>query len=151
MAITAHPQDLAERTGGTVAKHIERGDEVMWVSLTSGVVTHAFNVFPAEGEDKLKDFDKIKEMKRQELERAADILGVQHWHFLDFPENPTMFGYDEYKTVIELMRSFRPDIVITQHPWSTGGSTTWTRASSPSAAWTTCGRTASTPLSRRIR
>ena len=49
MAITAHPQDLAERTGGTVAKHIERGDEVMWVSLTSGVVTHAFKIFPAEG------------------------------------------------------------------------------------------------------
>ena len=25
-------------------------------------------------------------------------------------------GFEEYKTVIELMRSFKPDIVITQHP-----------------------------------
>lgn len=120
MAITAHPQDLVERTGGTVAKHIERGDEVMWVNLTSGAVTHAFNMFPAEGEDKLKDMEKIKEMKREELERAANILGVQHWHFLDFPENPMTLGFDEYKTVIELMRSFRPDIVITQHPMEYG-------------------------------
>ncbi len=116
MAITAHPQDLVERTGGTFAKHIERGDEVMWVSLTTGVVTHAFNTFPATGDDKLKDIDKVKEMKRQELERAANVLGVQHWHFLDFPENPMILGMEHYKTVIELMRSFRPDIVITQHP-----------------------------------
>lgn len=116
MAITAHPQDLVERTGGTVAKHIESGDEVMWISLTTGVVTHAFNVFPAEGEDKLRNIENIKETKRQELERAADILGVQRWHFLDFPENPMILGLEEYKTVIELMRSFRPDIVIAQHP-----------------------------------
>jgi LmbE family N-acetylglucosaminyl deacetylase len=78
MAIVAQPADLAERTGGTVAKHIARGDEVMWISLTSGVVTHAFDTFPAAGEDKLKDFDKIKEMKRKELASAADVLGVQH-------------------------------------------------------------------------
>lgn len=116
MVIVAHPADLAERTGGTAAKHIERGDEVMWISLTSGVVTHAFDTFPATGEDKLKDFDKIKEMKRQELANAAKVLGVQHWHFLDFPENPMIVGFEEYKTVIELMRSFKPDIVITQHP-----------------------------------
>lgn len=116
MAITAHPQDLAERTGGTAATHIERGDEVMWVSLTTGAVTHAFDTFPATGEDKLKDIEKVKDAKREELERAASILGVQHWHFLDFPENPMIVGFDEYKTVIELMRSFRPDIMITQHP-----------------------------------
>ena len=31
-----------------------------------------------------------------------------------------IFGFDEYKTIIELMRSFRPDIVITQHPLEYG-------------------------------
>ena len=69
MAITAHPQDLAERTGGTAAKHIERGDEVMWVSLTTGVVTHAFNTFPATGEDKLKDIERIKDPSERNWRR----------------------------------------------------------------------------------
>jgi|GEM_PF-3176809 LmbE family N-acetylglucosaminyl deacetylase len=55
MAITAHPADLVERTGGTVLNHIARGDEAMFVSLTTGVVTHAFNVFPATGDDKLTE------------------------------------------------------------------------------------------------
>ena len=58
----------------------------MFVSLTTDVVTHAFNVFPATGEDKLKDIDKVKEMKRQELSRACKVLGVQSWKLLDFPE-----------------------------------------------------------------
>jgi LmbE family N-acetylglucosaminyl deacetylase len=116
MAITAHPQDLVERTGGTFAKHIERGDEVMWVSLTTGVVTHAFNTFPATGDDKLKDIDKVKEMKRQKLSRACKVLGVQSWKLLDFPENPMLSGFDEYSTVIELIREFRPDVVLCPPP-----------------------------------
>ena len=61
MAVGAHPQDPFERAGGTVLKHMERGDEAMFVSLTTGVVTHAFNVFPETGEDKLRDVEKIRE------------------------------------------------------------------------------------------
>ncbi len=115
MAITAHPQDLFERCGGTVANHLELGAEAMFVSLTTGVVTHAFDIFPATGEDKLKDADKVKEMKRQELERAAEVLGVQEWRMLDFPESPMMFGLDEYVAVVNLIREFRPDVVLCPH------------------------------------
>ena len=120
MSITAHPADLVERTGGTVANHIARGDEVMFVSLTTGVVTHAFNVFPVTGEDKLKDVDKVKEMKRQELSRACDVLGVKKWEFLDFPENPMIFDYEQYAKVIGLIREFKPDVVLCPHPTEYG-------------------------------
>lgn len=58
MAITAHPQDPFERAGGAAVKHLERGDEAMYVTLTTGVVTHAFGVFPVTGDDKLKAIDK---------------------------------------------------------------------------------------------
>jgi LmbE family N-acetylglucosaminyl deacetylase len=92
----------------------------MFVSLTTDVVTHAFNVFPATGEDKLKDIDKVKEMKRQELSRACKVLGVQSWKLLDFPENPMLSGFDEYSTVIELIREFRPDVVLCPHPTEYG-------------------------------
>ena len=92
----------------------------MFVSLTTDVVTHAFNVFPATGEDKLKDIDKVKEMKRQELSRACKVLGVQSWKLLDFPENPMLSGFDEYSTVIELIREFRPDVVLCLHPTEYG-------------------------------
>ena len=115
MAIAAHPQDLFERCGGTVAKHLERGDEAMFVTLTTGVVTHAFGMFPPTGDDKLRDVEKVKEMKRQELERASKTLGVQEWRMLDFPESPMLFGMEEYVTVVNLLREFRPDVVLCPH------------------------------------
>ncbi|MBM3934648.1 MAG: hypothetical protein FJ319_10170 [SAR202 cluster bacterium] len=120
MVITAHPADLVERAGGTVVKHINRGDEVFFVSLTTGAVTHAFNVFPEMGDDKLKDLQKVKDMKKAELDRACKILGVQKWTMLDFPENPMFFTMEEYKVVIKMMREFKPDTVLCPHPTEFG-------------------------------
>ena len=115
MVIAAHPADPIERTSGTVAKHLSQGDEAMMVSLTTGVVTHAFNHFPATGEDKLADIEKIKEMKRQEFARATEVLGVKGV-VLDLLESPLLFGLDEYVTVVELIREFRPNCVLCPHP-----------------------------------
>ena len=116
MVIAAHPQDPIERAGGTVAKHIARGDEVMMVSLTTGVVTHAFGFFPATGADKLRDIEKVKETKRQEFARAREVLGVQQGVVLDFSESPMLFGREEYITVVNLIRQFRPHCVLCPHP-----------------------------------
>lgn len=120
MVFAAHPQDPFERTGGTVAKHLARGDEVMFVSLTCGVVTHAFNVFPATGADKLKDVEKVKDSKRQEFEQAAQVLGLTKWQVLDFPESPMLLGMEEYVTLVDLIREFQPDAVMTHHPVEVG-------------------------------
>ena len=82
---------------------------------------HAFNVFPETGDDKLKDVDKIKQMKRDELSRACDVLGVKKWEILDFPENPMIFDYDHYATVVRLIREFQPGVVLCPHPTEYGG------------------------------
>jgi len=120
MVFAAHPQDPFERAGGAVASHLARGDEVMFVTLTSGVVTHAFDVFPPTGQDKLKDIDKIKAAKRQEFERACQVLGVRQWRFLDFHESPLIVGLPEYLVLIDLIREFRPDVVLCPHPVEVG-------------------------------
>ena len=120
MAIVGHPQDPFERAGGTAARHLERGDEVMFVTLTSGVVTHAFGAFEPTGEDKLKDIDKVKDTKRDEFDRAARGLGITDWRFLDFPESPMLFGQEHYVTVVDLIREFRPEVVLCPHPVEVG-------------------------------
>jgi 4-oxalomesaconate hydratase len=120
MVFAAHPQDPFERTGGTVARHIARGDEVMFVTLTTGVVTHAFNVFPPTGEDKLKDIDQVKATKRNEFELGCKTLGVAQWAFLDFNESPLLVGMEEYLVMINLIREFRPDVVMCPHPTEVG-------------------------------
>ncbi len=120
MVVGAHPQDPFERAGGTVAKHLARGDQAMIVSLTCGVVTHAFNRFPLTGEDKLRDIEQIKDLKRQEFERAAKVLGVSDWRILDFPESPLLVGMNEHVVMVNLLREFRPDVVLCAHPVEVG-------------------------------
>jgi LmbE family N-acetylglucosaminyl deacetylase len=120
MVFAAHPQDPFERTGGTVAKHLARGDQAMFVSLTAGVVTHAFNIFPATGDDKLHDVENVKAAKREEFERGARVLGLTDWRVLDFNESPLLVGLDEYIVLVNLIREFRPDVVLTHHPVEVG-------------------------------
>jgi LmbE family N-acetylglucosaminyl deacetylase len=116
MVVGAHPQDPFERAGGTAAKHNARGDKTMFVSLTTGVVTHAFNVFPATGEDKLRDVERVKDLKRQEFETAAQLLGLTDWRLFDFAESPMIFGIEEYVVLVNVIRDFRPNAVLCPHP-----------------------------------
>lgn len=120
LVVTAHPQDPFERAGGTVAKHLARGDQAVIVSLTTGVVTHAFNVFPPTGPDKLKEVDAVKARKRAEFERAARILGVERAICFDWPESPMLLGREHYVALVDLIRDVRPDVLITQHPVEVG-------------------------------
>jgi LmbE family N-acetylglucosaminyl deacetylase len=120
MVIVGHPQDPFERSAGTVAKHLAPGDEAMFVSVTTGVVTHAFDTFPATGDDKLKDIEKVKDTKRDEFDRAAKVLGLTDGRVLDFPESPMLLGMEEYVTVVDMLREFRPDVVICPHPVEVG-------------------------------
>lgn len=120
MSIGAHPADAVERGGGTVAKHLARGDSAMLVSLTTGVVTHAFNIFPPEGEDKFRNIDEVAQTKRDEFERAARAIGVDDWRILEFSESPMLFGLDEYRAMVDLIREYRPTVVLCQHPIEVG-------------------------------
>lgn len=120
MAIGAHPGDPIERAGGTAAKHIARGDDVMMVSLTSGVVTHAFGRFPATGDDKFKDLEKIVAEKTEEFARGVQALGVSSWHVFGFRESPLATGFDEYEAMVNLIREFRPNVVLCPHPVEVG-------------------------------
>jgi LmbE family N-acetylglucosaminyl deacetylase len=120
MVIAAHPQDPFERAGGTVTKHLSRGDEAMFVSLTTGVVTHAFNIFPATGDDKLRDIETVKDRKRQEFDEASRIIGLTTGRVFDFRESPMVFGPDEYAALVGVIREFRPDAVLCPHPTEFG-------------------------------
>jgi LmbE family N-acetylglucosaminyl deacetylase len=120
MVIAAHPQDPFERAGGTVARHLDRGDEARFISLTTGVVTHAFGLFPATGDDKLKDVERVKDLKRGEFEEAARIIGVTSGHVYDFAESPLATGPDEYVAIVNDIRAFRPDAVLCPHPTEYG-------------------------------
>lgn len=121
MVITAHPGDLVERAGGTSAKHILMGDTVSWLCLTTGAVSHAFDIFAAEGPTKLHDMAGVKARKMRELQIAAKILGVPFAMMFDYPESPAgLHSSFAFKQVVDEIRMFKPDTILTSHPTEYG-------------------------------
>ncbi|MBH05365.1 MAG: hypothetical protein CMJ20_03505 [Phycisphaeraceae bacterium] len=57
--VGAHPADAFDHAGGTLANHVERGDEVTIVTLTHGVQSHAWNLI-AKSRDKNEVVDSAR-------------------------------------------------------------------------------------------
>ena len=130
MAVHAHPDDESSKGAATMARYVEEGHEVMVVTCTGGEAGSILN--PAM--DRPGVLDDLPAVRRAEMARAADILGVQHrWlGFVDsgLPEGdpkPPLpegcFAVQDLEVatrpLVALMREFRPHVVITYD--ETGG------------------------------
>lgn len=92
MSVYAHPPDTITNCGGTLARHADRGDEMVALILTHGGRIHA-NRYADEWRKDHRDADitstgltDIAGHKRQELERAAGIIGIQRLIMLDLDD-----------------------------------------------------------------
>jgi mycothiol S-conjugate amidase len=130
MAVHAHPDDESSKGAATMARYVEEGHEVMVVTCTGGEAGSILN--PAM--DRPGVLDDLPSVRRAEMARAAEILGVQHrWlGFVDsgLPEGdpkPPLpegcFAVQDLEVatrpLVALMREFRPHVVITYD--ETGG------------------------------
>lgn len=100
--MAAHPDDEILGVGGTIAKHVARGDCLQLVILCEGVTMR----YAPE-----RHFEV-----RQQSEKAAAILGVQDLVIRDFPDQKldTMALSQVASEVETLVRAFRPDVIYTQ-------------------------------------
>ena len=130
MAVHAHPDDESSKGAATMARYVAEGDEVMVVTCTGGEAGSILN--PAM--DRPGVLDDLPAVRRAEMARAAEILGVEHrWlGFVDsgLPEGdpkPPLpegcFAVQDLEVatrpLVALMREFRPHVVITYD--ETGG------------------------------
>jgi len=124
MAVHAHPDDEASKGAATTARYVAEGHEVMVVTLTGGERGDILN--PAM--DTPGVHERIHEVRREEMARAAEILGVQHrWlGFVDsglptgdplppLPEGCFALVPLEEATgrLVALIREFRPHVLTT--------------------------------------
>lgn len=101
LVIAAHPDDETIGMGGTIAKHVQEGDDVYVCILSEGVTS------------------RHKEIERQKecALAATRILGVKETIFLDFPDQrldgvPLLSIIQPLEACIERVR---PHIVYTLH------------------------------------
>jgi mycothiol S-conjugate amidase len=125
MAVHAHPDDESSKGAATMARYVSEGVEVLVVTCTGGERGDVLN--PALKDDPAVLAD-IAEVRRLEMERAREILGVEQvWlGFVDsgLPEGDPLpplpegcFALEPLEVAAEplvrAMRAFRPHVVLT--------------------------------------
>jgi mycothiol S-conjugate amidase len=124
MTVHAHPDDESSKGAATMARYVSEGDEVMVVTCTGGEAGSVLN--PAMERPEVRA--NMPAIRRAEMARAAEILGVQHrWlGFIDsglpegdpkppLPEGCFALEPLEVPTeaLVRVMREFRPHVVVT--------------------------------------
>jgi LmbE family N-acetylglucosaminyl deacetylase len=106
LVLAAHPDDEVLGMGGTIAVHVDRGDDVRVVVVTDGSSTQ----YPDDSE--------IRARKEDEALRAAAELGVTDYVHLDLPDMrlDTLPHVDVNRVVEEHVGEFAPELVYTPHP-----------------------------------
>lgn len=103
LIIAPHADDEVLGCGGTMARHVDNGDEVHVLVTTLGDP----QIYPREVQEKL----------HQELSAAHDVLGVSTVQFLEFfaPKLDTIPGYELAGAIDGVIRSLQPNIIYVPH------------------------------------
>lgn len=105
LVIGAHPDDAEIKAGGLAAHHVAAGNAVTFVSLTDG----------SAGHHELGR-DALARRRAAEAEAAATVLGIEN-RVLDIPDGELRPTLESRQRVIRLLRTVRPDLVLTHRPW----------------------------------
>ncbi|HEY3880948.1 MAG TPA: mycothiol conjugate amidase Mca [Trebonia sp.] len=130
MAVHAHPDDESSKGAATMARYARQGVDVMVATLTGGERGSILNA----AMDRPEVLANLPEIRRQEMARAREILGVRQ-DFLGFtdsglpegdPKPPLPEGsfalvplHDAAAPLVRLVRDFRPHVILTYD--ETGG------------------------------
>jgi N-acetylglucosamine malate deacetylase 1 len=104
LAIHAHPDDIEIQCAGTLALLKQRGCDITIITMTPGDCGSA-ELSP----------DEIAQMRREEAQAAADLLGADY-NCLEFRDLSICFDNESRRRVCAALRSVRPEIVLTAPP-----------------------------------
>ncbi len=104
LILGAHPDDADLKAGGCASKWRRLGCEVRLVSVTDGRSGRQTDYGAA-----------LAERRRAEARAAGAVIGATY-ELLDHPDGGLLPTLEARHTLIRLIRSFRPDLVLTHRP-----------------------------------
>ena len=124
LSIGAHPADIFDQSGGTMAHHVDRGDYVGCVVLTHGARVHdkvvSEDMFHRKevptGAKQQAIIDDRSDVKEKEVRKACHILGVEDTAFFGADDAVLLVTQDVVKRLAKFLREKRPDIILTHFP-----------------------------------
>lgn len=110
MAVYAHPDDADVAAGGVMAQWASQGCAVHLVVLCDGSKGAHGSQMPPQN---------LREVRRGELQLAADLMGVHEVHELGVPDGDVMNDDAMRGTLVGLIRRVRPEVVLGPDPTAT--------------------------------
>lgn len=131
LVIGAHPADIFDQSGGTMAHHVRRGDRVAACVLTHGARVHDAVISDEmfhrdsvpEGDELTKLMQERADVKAGEVRDACAALGCEELYFLGLDDAVLLLTEEAVRQVARLLRQVRPDVVITHFPREGNGVT----------------------------
>jgi mycothiol S-conjugate amidase len=129
LAVHAHPDDESSKGAGTLARYADEGVRTVVVTCTGGEAGEILN--PAM--DQPGVLERMPELRRQELAKALEVLGVRAHHWLGYRDSgmadsdanghPEAFANADLDEatgrLVAIVRQERPQVVVTYD--ETGG------------------------------
>jgi LmbE family N-acetylglucosaminyl deacetylase len=124
LSIGAHPADIFDQSGGTMAHHAARGDLVACAVLTHGARVHDKVISDGmfhrkdvpDGPELNRMMAERSDVKADEVRRACAILGVSDITFFGEDDAVLLVTPDNVRRLARLLREKRPDIILTHFP-----------------------------------
>jgi LmbE family N-acetylglucosaminyl deacetylase len=105
LAVGAHPDDLEILCGGTLARFVNEGHEVVMCHATLG-----------DRGSYVHTSDEIAAIRSRESKRAAEICGAAETTLGLHDGEVNAADPEQRRLVVDLVRDARPDLIITHYP-----------------------------------
>jgi LmbE family N-acetylglucosaminyl deacetylase len=105
LGVGAHPDDLEILCGGTLARYVQEGHEVVMCHATRG-----------DRGSFVHTSEEIARIRDAEARRAAEIAGAEHVTLGLSDGEVLAADREQQRLVIDLVRDTRPDLIVTHHP-----------------------------------
>ncbi|MXZ03011.1 MAG: PIG-L family deacetylase, partial [Chloroflexi bacterium] len=112
MVVCAHPDDAEIGAGGTTSLWARNGCEISYVVCTTG---------SSGSNDESMTSDRIVDIRRQEQEAAADVIGVTNLVMLPYPDGMLETNREFLGDMVKAIRTYRPDVIFTHDPFRFDG------------------------------
>ncbi|OZI48283.1 PIG-L deacetylase family protein [Bordetella genomosp. 4] len=108
LVVSAHSADFVWRSGGAIALYAKRGWTMTVVCLSFGERGESAKLWKQPG----MTMARVKEDRRREAERAAEILGA-NIRFMDLGDYPLRVSDEALFQLADIYRELRPEFVLT--------------------------------------
>src|SRR5437899_9541306 len=107
MVVSAHPDDPDVGAGGSIARLVDSGAEVVYVIVTDG---------SQGGEDPKQKDSELSAIRQREQRAAARVLGIKKVEFLGYKDGHLAPDLKLRRDIVRMIRKYKPDLVITHFP-----------------------------------